>query len=302
MRWRSRSAFTLVELLVVIAIIGVLVALLLPAVQAAREAARRLQCANKLKQVTLALQSYESANRCYPPDSCDNAKYAGIWVRLSPYLESGVFSDRYNFNLVGADPYHIQLATEIGLSVLYCPSCNVMYTSETKPGREKCHTSHYFGNSGPYGTNPFTGQAYDFVPDKTDGNTFDAATQGVFTNIRGVTVQDISDGTSSTIAFGEIALDNYADFRTFSYGTQDASVGRVLRATKNHTWPINILLHSDSTVYTEISNHGPYGSYHPGGCDMSFCDGSVSFFAESIDMTVYLALASRDGGETVEKP
>jgi prepilin-type N-terminal cleavage/methylation domain-containing protein/prepilin-type processing-associated H-X9-DG protein len=300
MRRKFRPAFTLVELLVVIAIIGVLIALLLPAVQAAREAARRLKCTNNMKQATMAMLNYHDTYGCFPPDSCDNARYHGIWVRMSPYLEQGLFAERYHFDEVASSDYHIQLTTQMGLSTLLCPSCTVVYTRETQPGRERCYTSHYFGNSGPIGVNPVTGAPYG----NAITGAYDIATQGVFTNIKGVSIHDVTDGASSTIAIGEISLDKYQAFRVFCYGTQNSGSagGLILRATKNHAWPINVLLHSESTVYSGFNNNGPYGSHHPGGANMSFCDGSVTFFPENIDMKVYLALASRDGGETVENP
>ncbi|HLA84889.1 MAG TPA: DUF1559 domain-containing protein [Thermoguttaceae bacterium] len=304
MRKIRRSGFTLVELLVVIAIIGVLIALLLPAVQAAREAARRLQCTTKLKQVTLAMQGYHDANGCYPPDSCDNAKYHGIWVRLAPYMEQRAFYERYRFDLVGNNTYHIKLTTEIGFDVLYCPSCSAKYDSTgtitmTYPDRAKCHISHYFGNAGPIGINPATGIEYGHALDEGVGG---AGTEGVFTNLTGVSIRDITDGTSKTIAFGEIAFDNYQGYRVFSFGTQYTTVGLALRSTKNHAWPINVLLHSNNPLYVGFHNNGPYGSYHPGGCNMSFCDGSVTFFPETIDMAIYLSLASRAGGEMAQMP
>ncbi|HLA84891.1 MAG TPA: DUF1559 domain-containing protein [Thermoguttaceae bacterium] len=310
MRPQSRSAFTLVELLVVIAIIGVLIALLLPAVQAAREAARRLQCISQLKQASLAMQGYHDANGCFPPDSCDNSRYAGIWVRLSPYLENRAFFERYRFNETAASGYHIALATEFGMPLLLCPSCGgeKRYTSETTAGREKCWTSHYFGNSGPVGVNLVTNQPYadEKLPPngKYQSSTYNIATDGVFTNINGVTVADVIDGTSKTIAFGEIAFEKYLAYRTFTYGTQlsGTTSGLIFRATKNHAWPINVLIRSTDPIYTGFNNNGPYGSYHPGGCNMSFCDGSVTFFPETIDMNVYLGLASRNGGEMAENP
>ncbi|NLE37611.1 MAG: DUF1559 domain-containing protein [Pirellulaceae bacterium] len=299
MKSHSRPAFTLVELLVVIAIIGVLVALLLPAVQAAREAARRMQCINKLKQVTVALQNYHDACGRFPPDTSDHYKYHGIWVQLSPYLENGVFAERFNFDETASSTKNIQLATE-GLSVLLCPSCTVTRTSEIQPGRENCQTSHYYGNRGPIGLNSATNSLYG----NAITGTWDVGIQGIFLDLEGLAIRDVTDGTSKTIAFGEIAVDNYKAYRTFTYGTQwsGSASGLIFRSTKNHCWPINILRQSESAVYTGFNNHGPYGSQHPGGTNMSMCDGSVHFLSEVIDQAIYLALASRDGGEVVNLP
>ncbi|MBN1912593.1 MAG: DUF1559 domain-containing protein [Pirellulales bacterium] len=211
MRNDYRDGFTLVELLVVIAIIGILVALLLPAVQAAREAARRLQCVNKLKQATLALQMYETSYKQYPPSSCDHY-FHGIWVRLASYMEQDAFVDRYHFNERADSAYHITLTTEMGLSVLLCPSCNATHCAYEP--RKTCWTTHYYGNSGP----------------------------------------------------------------------------------------INAGLHSESATYIGFNNNGAYGSQHPGGTNMSFCDGSVTFFSEDIDHALYLGMASRNAGELVTVP
>ncbi len=305
MQWRFRSAFTLVELLVVIAIIGVLIALLLPAVQAAREAARRMQCVNKLKQVTLALQTYHNAYGCFPPSSCewDSQHFHGIWPRLSPYLEQGLFFERYHFDERAANDYHTQLTIEMGLSVLLCPSCSNTHSSEIVGPREACWTTHYYGSTGPIGINPVTSTEYENGGTGQAG-VYDVATEGVFVYADGIAIRDVTDGTSKTIAFGEIALDDYKAYRPFNYGAQWAGSvgGLVLRSTKNHSWPINVALHSNSPVYVDFNNHGPYGSHHPGGANMSFCDGSVTFLPEEIEHHVYLGLASRSGGELVETP
>ncbi|MCA9135039.1 MAG: DUF1559 domain-containing protein, partial [Planctomycetales bacterium] len=131
-----KKGFTLVELLVVIAIIGVLVGLLLPAVQAAREAARRMQCSNNLKQMGLALHNYESAYRTFPPSSisvgwCCSSPSAATWgLYILPYLEQGNLANQYNFNLFSdAAPGRIAptggpnefVATQT-LAVYTCPS------------------------------------------------------------------------------------------------------------------------------------------------------------------------------------
>jgi prepilin-type N-terminal cleavage/methylation domain-containing protein/prepilin-type processing-associated H-X9-DG protein len=297
MRKNLRTAFTLVELLVVIAIIGVLIALLLPAVQAAREAARRLHCSNNLKQAGLALHSYESTYGCFPPDACDDF-FHGIWVRMSPYLEQGLLAQQYHFDERADSVYHTDLTTRMPLTVLLCPSC--VTTHNCYAPRNTVWTTHYYGNTGPIGVNPATNQPY---PNETTG-TYDVASDGIFTYPRGLSVQDVVDGTSKTIAFGEIAWDKHLGYREFNRGRQWAAStsGYILLGAKNHAWPINVGLHSSSSVYVNFNNNGAYGSHHPGGCNMSYCDGSVTFFSEEIEMPLYLGLASRSCGEAVEEP
>ncbi|NLE37610.1 MAG: DUF1559 domain-containing protein [Pirellulaceae bacterium] len=298
MRRRRRSAFTLVELLVVIAIIGVLIALLLPAVQAAREAARRMQCSGNMKQVTLALQNYHEAHLQFPPDSCDDNLFHGIFVRLSPYLEQGVFAEAYRFDERADSAYHIDLATRMPLAVLLCPSCAATHT--TYEPRKTTYTTHYYGNTGPIGINPVTNTPY---PNATTG-AYDVAAGGIFVPDGAISLRDVTDGASKTIAFGEMAWDAYLGYRMFNRGRQWAgsTSGYILLATKNHQWPINVGLRSNSSVYISFNNNGAYGSHHPGGTNMSMCDGSVHFFSEAIDQTLYLGLASRDGGELADPP
>jgi prepilin-type N-terminal cleavage/methylation domain-containing protein len=119
-----RSGFTLIELLVVIAIIGILVGLVLPAVHAAREAARRMQCTNNLKQLGLAALNYESANGCYPPNLLSLAGPGGTngaFVRILPFFEQGALFNAYNNSTFAFDPSNITIAG-VALGVLWCPS------------------------------------------------------------------------------------------------------------------------------------------------------------------------------------
>src|SRR6476620_7242903 len=138
----KRSAFTLVELLVVIAIIGVLVALLLPAVQAAREAARRMQCSNHLKQIGLALQNYHDHYHSLPPAYVADAdgKPMHSWrVLILPYLEQKALYDKYNFNEPWNGPNNSKLHNEV-VRVFCCPS---------RPGRQTNTETSYVVVTGP---------------------------------------------------------------------------------------------------------------------------------------------------------
>ncbi|MFI4876582.1 MAG: DUF1559 domain-containing protein, partial [Blastopirellula sp. JB062] len=114
----------------------------------------------------------------------------------------------------------------------------------------------------------------------------------------------ITDGTSNTLAFGEICWNDYTAYREYTLGMIDygGSTGMGAFTYKSVKWPINIGLHSTSSVYADFSNNGPFGSHHPGGANFSLADGSVRFLPDTIDMNVYLGLASRNGGEVVATP
>ncbi len=117
---RLRFGFTLVELLVVIAIIGILVALLLPAVQAAREAARRMQCSNNLKQIGLGILNYESAMKRIPPGSIES-NFIGGFASILPHLEQGSVYLEYDFGLYYTHPYNVEVSKQ-RVSTYLCPS------------------------------------------------------------------------------------------------------------------------------------------------------------------------------------
>ncbi len=294
----ASRGFTLVELLVVIAIIGVLVGLLLPAVQAAREAARRMQCSNNVKQLGLSIQNYHDTFRNLPPSSRTlGSGSTGIWVRLTPFFEQGTISDQYNFN-VGYSQ-NLPLLQNMTVSALLCPSATVT-ESAFETGVQ---TTHYYGNSGPIGTNPSTGLDYprDTANERADGAFGEYAIGGFFGPKVKADYSSVTDGLSNTIAIGEVAYKEYPKYRAWNRGVYYAS-GVALLSTKNHKFPINIAVANPSIAPSFSFNNGGYGSQHPGGAMMGMGDGSVRFFTESIAMPTYLALASREGGEVVEVP
>ncbi|MDZ7618880.1 MAG: DUF1559 domain-containing protein [Patescibacteria group bacterium] len=302
LRFRPRHGFTLVELLVVIAIIGILIALLLPAVQSAREAARRLQCANNLKQLGLALHNYHAAHRVFPPGGISSNELSFL-VMLLPYLEQKALYDRFNF---ATSDYRSSGKIEHSLSVppaLLCPSCSVLRGnlsdtgnySENVPaqaGGEAPYTTHYVGITGPIGSNPMTGQAYAKIgPDRFGG----FATQGVLYKDSKVRIDHITDGSSHTFALGEIAWNGYQSFRTWIRGASNKAAGtndtEVMGSCKNVRGPLN------AGIPYGGFNDGDFGSEHPGGLQFALCDGSVTFVSETIDHAVLLSTASRNGTE-----
>ena len=302
MRTRYSRGFTLVELLVVIAIIGILIALLLPAVQAAREAARRTQCTNNLKQASLALHNYHDVHNKIPSAGYDSSRGHSFWVALAPFMEQQAFYDKYDYNLSYNGGSNGVLVSTVAMNGLRCPSCEVAYCY-LRPAN---YTMHYYGNMGPVGLNVATGLAYD---KRADLETIhgEIATQGVFTlgtSKKEISFASVTDGLSNTILYGEIAWNEFTGFREYSLGIlyQGASVGATSFAQKSVKWPINVGLHSTSTVYRGFNNNGAFGSHHPGGANFALLDGSVRFIGETIPMELYLAAASRNGKENASLP
>ena len=297
------AGFTLVELLVVITIIALLVALLLPAVHAAREAARRMQCGNNLKQIGLALHGYHGTHQVFPPGGM-SANELSFLVMLLPYLDQQPLYDKFNFN---ASSYMAAGKIDLSLqrlSVLLCPSCvqvrsNIAAVTPTNytehwPATASgpiTYTTHYVGVMGPKGTNPTGGAPYRV--DMTTGYG-GSAMQGVLYKDSGVSLDDIPDGTSNTFAVGEISWDDYVKFRTWVRGSSFG--GTSMGCAKNVMDSINAGL-----AYGNY-NDGAFGSNHPGGAHFLFCDGGVQLVAEGIDHAVYLASASRNGAEAKAFP
>jgi prepilin-type N-terminal cleavage/methylation domain-containing protein/prepilin-type processing-associated H-X9-DG protein len=322
---RDRMGFTLVELLVVIAIIGVLVALLLPAVQSAREAARRMQCANKLRQLGLAMHNYESSMTCFPtgtinplgddPNGRNGSGQPGIgapWIcmMLAQLEQPTLFS---NFmKIAGERPEVVDWfgngtynATQIGnahLNVMDCPS-HPMNKELFKNGTnmEDLARGNY---AACYGRNGYA-QAMGADP----------GVGGVFaTNLR-LGGQNITDGLSNTIAFSELKYrlmgpsgPSLADTRgTWTYGIMGGNIFSTLTgpnsASQDGVWGCRDM---PSEGMPCVQKGSPYAnmwaaarSYHPNGVQTCFADGSVRFVTNNVALLVWQSLGSRGGGETL---
>ncbi len=303
---RRRCGFTLVELLVVITIIGILISLLLPAVQSAREAARRLQCTNNLKQLGLALHNYHQALKSFPagtstsiPGNCKNGSDCRgnpMYVPLLPYVEQAAIEQRYSYVLDWGYASWGDSAQNAGLGVFQCPSMPLW--NEVQNRRD------YFGCSG--------GRESSWTC--RFGEVF---RDGLFCINQWVRIEDIRDGSSNTIAMGESSHpakwgsgDGYGDPMvggpvTWKFGADCAapctsgtthSLGRAFRVTK---YPINADLRP---MEDTDNNEYPFASHHPGGAQFVFADGHVSFLSDSIDLTLYQSLSTYAGGEPVSPP
>jgi prepilin-type N-terminal cleavage/methylation domain-containing protein/prepilin-type processing-associated H-X9-DG protein len=344
-----RSAFTLVELLVVIAIIGILVALLLPAIQAAREAAYRTQCQNNLKNIALACLNYESSRKELPPGAL-NAKgdqWSGLaWpVLILPYLEDAKiaedaideFKNGENVYTTGSKVFNE--LNKLKPPMYLCPSDGELPFQLEKFVNPDWKGMSYAG---------VTGSAHARGADCPKLAGFNRP-PGVFcmwqnpgdlfgpNNYDGLMIQDwpiklkkITDGTSKTVLIGERTYQirtwmigaYWKSPRTEPLKTSIPPIGPqsavAFFACKNLTdkWPINhdpmVNAYKDHrndlgdrpTITPDnpkqvCVNDLPFGSFHKGGANFSYGDGSVKFLPDDIDIKLYLAMGSRNGGETV---
>ena len=375
-KWWSGSrpvGFTLIELLVVIAIIAVLIALLLPAVQSAREAARRAQCTNNLKQLGLAVANYESSTTAYPQCYAQRAAWDisgytigdsgwGNWsvhAYILPYMEGGPVYNSINFSISSSDNEDNAIqATAIGTRVnsFLCPS-------STLP----IGTMYCCLGVAPFNQIRFPGNTYWASVGATVCPWGAAKPPGVFSIVGPgdpavIAVRDLSDGTSNTIAFGEWKMGDFdssklslqdainilqnkvGNFGSWNNGTTSSMPSAGLPAFTNFlqtcqgkapasiqggsNWKTNkstmgkdwnqgmfghtlgtTLLPPNSTYYNcnmeswggDFDAPGMYNlsSYHPGGANAAFADGSVRFIKSSTAMNVIWYLGSRAGNEVL---
>ncbi len=329
----SRRAFTLIELLVVIAIIAVLIALLLPAVQAAREAARRIQCTNNLKQIGLGLHGYESSVGALPPSfvisvASNGEKRLIAWSvhgRILPYLEQGAMYNAVNFSLNYEDPPNTTVSNT-SVATFLCPS--------------ELHPEPKASAYGPQGVS-----SYGFVMGDwfVWGSIGGANGRSAFGPNRSVRFAEIRDGLSQTLVAGEVrTYQNRMNNCTLSLITNAAAIpppdsspevvapeyfgpcsikpdahtvwadGGVLESGLTTAWTPNrpilggpnrdtdldIVGSSEKTlrpVFAAVNSR----SYHPGGVNALFADGSVRFLKNSINGAAWRSLGTIAGGEIV---
>ena len=304
---RKDGAFSLVELLVVIAIVGILVALLLPAVQAAREAARRTECRNHLKQIGLAVALYEESREKYPAgrmgctvdpsptppapawpeDLCAAMKIpmcgSSAFVHLLPYLEEAPLADALdvagdglwvdNLNdlawFMQADDAK-QNALLVQPTVYHCPSSNAAVISDIYPPTMSA-TGDYAMCSGTLG------------PDSED-HQVKYENDGAFVYVRRRQPRMITDGLSKTYFVGEVSDAHlWESSNVWTYGRIHSDS---MRSTRN---PLNTGI-GEGVVQNR--RHGAFGSEHPGGANFAFGDGHVEFVADDVDLDVYRAAST----------
>jgi prepilin-type N-terminal cleavage/methylation domain-containing protein/prepilin-type processing-associated H-X9-DG protein len=333
---RSRG-FTLIELLVVLAVIGVLVGLLLPAVQSAREAARRMQCTNNLKQIALANANYAEIWTTMPRgcflqriaaggglyDSNGNGYYSGsVFLSLLPYLDQGPAYNAMNFDINLYTTINATVSAT-GIATLWCPSDSGVDAPRTlpdgmfyDPGPFTMYHTSYAGNLGTW--------HMGWRPQYND------RLNGLFNCDGAVPLASVTDGWSNTIAFGEHtrAILTPAD-QTYWHWWTVGDAGDTLFVT---LFPMNPQK-AQAYAVTDPEGNPSYvegaSSQHPGGCNFALLDGSVRFLKDSIDswridpatglppgitvgpdrlfhlaprpgFPVYQALSTRNGGEVID--
>jgi prepilin-type N-terminal cleavage/methylation domain-containing protein len=319
-RWRQRPGFTLVELLVVIAIIGILVALLLPAVQAAREAARRSDCSNKMKQLGLALHNYHDTYQAFPAGSWNsggasctaNGRRTPWTVAILSFIEQQNLYDQSDFSTefvcsnaetptTATLPNRIVWNTQ--LAAFRCPSF-------PKSGGNH---SNYYGvmGGGPAGAAP-TGNVVC-----TGGAGRDFYNNGILFQNSVNGFNSVTDGTSNTFLLGETKYQIVQGARTDTHWLGWASSNRgggtpVTGVLSGAQLPINVCKCSGVTHDTTFASSGTpppgglgpihqrtFGSFHPGGCQFGLGDASVRFVSQTVDINTYYRLAIRNDGEVV---
>jgi len=332
--------FTLIELLVVIAIIGVLVALLLPAVQQAREAARRSQCRNNLKQLGLALHNYHDAHGSFPMLGGFNHTW-GFLPMLLPFIDQTPLYNQWDSKQLAAcasqQPIHLA-----HVPVLLCPSdpsdpvrsdrgipsasCNDGSDVLTFPVQAR--VTHYAGSNGDayivYESLGYTGASTSETQygcggcndgDPTDGTCTRPGSgfgggphhRGIFNylnNTPPVRIRDVTDGTSNTILMGHIS-----GLATGTDNVWTTSTGSAYSTSLPINFNVRASTQQGSYYYEtgEDPNNGPwrgrgFQSHHTGGATFAMCDGSIRFLNENIDMKTYNAMGSRAGGEVFTLP
>lgn len=298
----SRDGFTLIELLVVIAIIAVLIALLLPAVQAAREAARRIQCVNNLKQLGLACHNYADANQCFPMGGFVGNPTTGVFagatwehgylVCLLPYFEQGPLYQAYNQNVRYTDAPNTTLMA-IGISALWCPSDGSVSQLTNAWGYTSSHTS-YRGVCGPW-MNPPRASSPGAGLNPTPLPNWSALTGnalGIIYLMSSVSIAGVTDGTSNTFIIGEGAYNKLSQsdqmcwhwWMAGSYGDTMQTTMWAPNPTQRWGYPTPPF-NSSASLFS--GNASPYllaaTSNHPGGVNFAYADGSVHFIKDTIN-------------------
>jgi len=297
----SRSGFTLIELLVVIAIIGILIALLLPAVQKVREAANRMSCTNNLKQMGLALHNYHFSHGSFPPGAVP--RRAPWTVYILPYLELQNLYSQYNFSQNNNAAANEFVRTQL-VKVYQCPSdasgpFNPITPESGYTPRVQYMPGSYRGVSGKTVT---VDKWFDSQNANESNGPKDYRGTLHVVNVNGLAperISNITDGTSNTLMVGEYASRDHESRRTFwaySWNQYTMSAGMPQRRT---------LLNDYDACRAALGDSGEnackrgFASFHTGVINFTLADGSVRPISTNIDLDLFTALCTIAGGEVV---
>jgi len=281
-RGLARNAFTIIELLVVIAIIGIMVSLLLPAVQAAREAARRISCNNNLRQIGIGLHSYHSACECFPVGGLE---YRWTWdpvtrgfkypdgrqfawsAFLLPYIEQSAIHEAIDFSKAFDDPDNATAAANV-IAFYLCPSV--------------AHQSLYWEDRAKTDYGGIYGERIQLPNTPPERNS---PPKGTMLYERPVSICEIRDGTSNTLIVAE---------------DSDWVDGQWINGENifDQRYPINAIPKDANGMPLKPENE--IRSYHPGGANGLFCDGSVRFLSEAMQLETLAAICTRASGEVFQ--
>ncbi len=314
---RSRTAgFTLVELLVVIAIIGILVALLLPAIQAAREAARRTQCTNNLKQLGVGLHNYHDAHKVLPAaaycTAANTISHCHTWIEsLLPFIEQQNWYDQINFrawNHQGGNP---AVLNDVVVGSLLCPSDpdSGLYPNAREFGYTPCVTCTTGDTSQSMGANyiPCAGPLHmntcpipAMTPNincRVRAARLDVEAPGMFNGGRiSRSLANCRDGTSNTFLLGE-TLPIYSTFHM--YFASHMHIGTSNPPPNYHKIYTACPKSRSARLDTCYAHMGGFMSEHPGGLHMVLTDASVRFVSDSVDYVTWCYLGDRTDGKAV---
>lgn len=310
----GRRAFTLVELLVVIAIIGILIGLLLPAVQKVREAAGRVKCQNNLKQIGIALHNYHSAYEVFPYGESDLHTYAAT---LLPYIEQDNVYRQITWTIRGYALSAAEAASDptsfnahcTAISIYMCPSSPV----------SKTQNAYNYAGSGSWYDKYYILEYVAIGGSDRDPKYPSASRLGSMFYNSALSVRDITDGMSNTIGVGEYAGLTQNQVLNQYGGTTDNCVTWDLQAWSpgtEFTWPVKTIAFPPNSPYfwcaygpgtdrwvgqcnANVVSRAALKSPHPGGVNILLMDGAVRFLTNSINMTTYKDLADRADGNVL---
>ncbi len=302
MNIKTKRGFTLIELLVVIAIIAILIALLLPAVQQAREAARRTQCKNNLKQLGLSIHNYHDTHDifplCYGQGGYNTTNIGVSWITMVlPYFDQAPLYNTCRFGVPLSDPDNTK-ASQTVITALLCPSDpgsgsaggNLPNRSNVNDTRAVSNYKGVAGNNwgwGGFTESDLVGQHAGQTDglDRGNGILFRGANAAFRKNI---TLTSVKDGTSNTLMVGEALPDKCTHSWWWWFNGTTATCGVPLNYYQNNTF-----------AATDWGRNYAFASEHEGGAQFSMADGAVRFVSENIDKSVYRGIASLRGGETI---